>query len=219
MVQGVMPLTMIRIAIVDDHAMVRAGLRQFFADQIDFVVVAEAANGREALDIVRRGEVDVMVMDISMPDQSGVDALAAIKARSPELPVLILSGFPEAHYATTLLRLGAAGYLNKECDPEEIVRAIRTVFRGRKYITAGVAERLAEGLSGGGDKALHETLSERELQVFLRLAKGETIGHIADSMSLSVKTVSTYRSRVMEKMQLASNSDLTYYALKNGLIQ
>ncbi len=210
---------MIRIAIVDDHALVRVGLRQFFSDQIDFQVVAEAKNGREALDIVRRGEVDVIVMDISMPDQSGVDALAAIRARNADLPVLILSGFPEEHYATTLLRQGASGYLNKDCDPEEIVKAIRTVFRGRKYITAGVAERLADGLAGGGDKPLHESLSERELQVFLRLAKGETIGQMAVSMSLSVKTVSTYRTRVLDKLQLASNSDITYYALKNGLIQ
>jgi DNA-binding NarL/FixJ family response regulator len=211
---------MIRIAIVDDHAMVRAGLRQFFADQVDFAVVAEASNGREALDIVRKAEADVIVMDISMPGQSGVDALAAIKARAPDLPVLILSAYPEQHYATTLLRQGASGYLNKDCDPEEIVKAIRTVARGRKYITAGVAERLAEGLaSGTGDRPAHEQLSERELQVFLRLAQGEAIGHLAESLSLSVKTVSTYRSRIMEKMQLSSNSDLTYYALKNGLIQ
>jgi DNA-binding NarL/FixJ family response regulator len=209
---------MIRIAIVDDHAVVRAGLRQFFAEQSDFAVTGEAASGREALDIVRRGDVDVILMDIAMPDQGGVDALAAIKARAPDLPVLILSGYAESHYATTLLRMGASGYLNKECDPEEIVKAIRTVARGRRYITAGVAEQLADGL-GGGDKAPHELLSERELQVFLRLARGETIGHMAQSMSLSVKTVSTYRTRVMEKMGLASNSDLTYYALKNGLIQ
>ena len=210
---------MIRIAIVDDHAMVRAGLRQFFTDEIDFAVVAEAVNGREALEIVRNVEIDVILMDISMPDQSGVEALVAIKARAPHLPVLILSGFPEEHYATLLLRQGASGYLNKECDPEEIIKAIRTVHRGRKYITAGVAERLAEGLSGDSDKLLHDYLSEREFQVFLRLAKGETIGHMADSMSLSVKTVSTYRTRVLEKMQFESNSDLTYYALKNGLIQ
>ncbi len=198
--------------------MVRAGLRQFFSDQIDFSVVAEAANGRDAIDIVRQGEVDVILLDISMPDFSGVDALAAIKARAPDLPVLILSSFPEEHYATTLLRQGASGYLSKDCDPEEIIKAIRTVVRGRKYITAGVAERLAEGL-GGSDKPPHEELSERELQVFLRLAKGEAIGHMALNMSLSVKTVSTYRTRVMEKMRLESNSDLTYYALKNGLIQ
>lgn len=199
--------------------MVRAGLRQFFSDQSDFSVVAEASNGRAALDIVRAGEVDVIVLDISMPDQSGVDALAAIRARAPDLPVLILSGFPEEHYATTLLRQGASGYLNKDCDPQEIVTAIRTVHRGRKYITPGVAERLADGLTKGGDKLPHEQLSERELQVFLRLARGETIGNLAVGMSLSVKTVSTYRTRIMEKMKLESNSDLTYYALKNGLIQ
>ncbi|HZV92648.1 MAG TPA: response regulator transcription factor, partial [Caldimonas sp.] len=199
---------------------VRAGLKQFFSDQVDLTVVAEAANGRDAIDIVRKGDVDVILMDLSMPDQSGVDALAAIKARAPDLPVLILSGFPEEHYATTLLRQGASGYLNKDCDPEEIVKAIRTVYRGRKYITAGVAELLADGLGGGSaDRPAHEQLSEREFQVFLRLAKGETIGHMANSMSLSVKTVSTYRTRVMEKMKLESNSDLTYYALKNGLIQ
>jgi len=210
---------MIRIAIVDDHAIVRGGLRQFFAEHVDLRVTGEASNGREAVELVRQGDLDVMVMDLSMPDQSGVDALAAIKARAPELPVLILSGYPEAHYATTLLRQGAAGYLNKECDPEEIVKAIRTVYRGRKYITPAVAELLADGLGSDGDKPPHEQLSEREFQVFLRLAKGETISHMADGMALSVKTVSTYRTRVMEKMRLASNSDLTYYALKNGLIQ
>jgi two-component system, NarL family, invasion response regulator UvrY len=210
---------MIRIGIVDDHVIVRTGLRQFFSEQVDLRVTGEAANGREALDLVRGGEVDVLVMDLSMPDQSGVDALLAIRAREPDLPVLILSGFPEAHYATTLLKQGASGYLNKECDPEEIVKAIRTVFRGRKYITPAVAELLADALGGDTDKLPHEQLSEREFQVFLRLAKGETIGHMADSLALSVKTVSTYRTRVMEKMALASNSDLTYYALKNGLIQ
>ena len=210
---------MIRIAIVDDHAMVRAGLRQFLGEEIDFEVVAEAADGREALDIVRRGEIDVMLLDISMPGQSGVDALAAIRARAPTLPVLMLSGFAELDYATTLLRQGASGYLNKDCEPADLVKAIRTVHRGRKYITAAVAERLAEGLGAGGEQALHESLSERELQVFLRLAQGETIGHLATQLCLSVKTVSTYRSRVMEKMHLASNSDLTHYALTNGLIR
>jgi len=210
---------MIRIVIVDDHAIVRAGLRQFLAEQSDLQVVGEASNGREALDLVRKGGIDVIVMDLSMPDQNGVDALAAIKARAPELPVLILSGYPEAHYATNLLRQGASGYLNKECDPQEIVTAVRTVSRGRKYITPTVAEMLADQLNSGSDKPLHEQLSEREFQVFLRLAQGETIGVIADSLSLSVKTVSTYRTRIMEKMSLESNSDLTYYALKNGLIQ
>jgi len=210
---------MIRIAIVDDHAMVRAGLRQFFADQPDFQVVGEAASGREALDLVRQGGLDVVLLDISMPDQSGVDALAAIRARAPELPVLILSGFPEAHYATALLRQGASGYLNKDCDPADVVTAVRTVARGRKYISASVAERLAEGIGAPGGALPHEQLSEREWQVFLHLAQGETIGQLAEQLSLSVKTVSTYRSRVMDKLGLASNSDLTYYALKNGLIR
>lgn len=212
---------MIRVAIVDDHAIVRAGLRQYLSEQVDLRVTGEAANGREALELLRGGEVDVLIMDLAMPEHGGVDALSAIKARAPELPVLILSGFPETHYATTLLRQGASGYLNKECDPEDILTAIRTVARGRRYITPAVAELLADGLAAGGeaDKLPHELLSERELQVFLRLAKGETVGAMADSMCLSVKTVSTYRSRVLEKMKLSSNSELTYYALKNGLIQ
>ena len=210
---------MIRVGIVDDHAIVRSGLRQFLAEHVDLRVTGEANNGREALELARAGEVDVMLMDISMPDQSGVDALQAIKARFPDLAILILSGFPEAHYATTLLRQGASGYLNKECEPEEIVNAIRTVFRGRRYISPAVAELLADNAAGGIERAGHELLSERELQVFLRLAKGETIGNMAQAMFLSVKTVSTYRTRVLEKLKLASNSDLTYYALKNGLIQ
>ena len=210
---------MIRIGIADDHAIVRDGLRRFLSDNVDLRVTGEACNGREAMELARGGDVDVLLMDISMPDQSGVDALVAIKARFPELPVLVLSGFPESHYATTLLRQGASGYLNKECDPEEIATAIRTVFRGRKYISPAVAELLADSLAGDGDRPAHEQLSERELQVFLRLAQGETIGNMAKAMFLSVKTVSTYRTRVLEKLKLASNSDLTYYALKNGLIQ
>lgn len=210
---------MIRIAIVDDHPMVRAGLRQFLGEQGDCQVVGEAGSGREALDIVRQHELDVVIMDLAMPDQSGVDVLAAIKARAPALPVLILSGFAEAHYAVTLMRQGASGYLNKDCDPEEVVKAVRLLSRGRKYVSAGTAELLAEGLAHPVTGPLHEQLSERELQVFLRLARGETVGHMAESMSLSVKTISTYRTRVMEKMNMATNSDLTYYALKNGLIQ
>ncbi|HLL13277.1 MAG TPA: response regulator transcription factor [Rubrivivax sp.] len=211
---------MIRIAIVDDHALVRAGLREFLSSEVDMRVVAECANSREALDVVRQEQADVILLDISMPGHSGVDTLQAIKLRAPNLPVLMLSGFPEEHYATTLLRQGAAGYLNKEAEPEEIMKAIRTVALGRRYLSANVAERLAaEMVDPGRQKASHELLSEREFQVFLHLAKGETVGTIAKSMSLTVKTVSTYRSRVMEKMGLASNSDLTYYAMKNGLIQ
>lgn len=209
---------MIRIAIADDHAIVRAGLRQFLGDHDDLRVVAECATGRELLDVVRAESADVVLLDIAMPDQSGVDILLAVKARAPALPVLMLSGYPEAHYATALLRQGAAGYLNKDCDPDEIVRAIRQVITGRRYITAGVAEQLAAGLAGDGEQAPHEQLSARELQVFMHLARGDSVGQLAQSLSLSAKTVSTYRTRVLEKLGLASNSDLTYYAMKNGLL-
>jgi two-component system invasion response regulator UvrY len=210
---------MIKVGIVDDHAVVRAGLKQFLGEQVDLRVTGEAADGAGALQLARGGEVDVLVMDLAMPDQSGVDALAGIKARFPDLPVLILSGYPETHYATTLLKQGASGYLNKECDPMEIAEAIRTVARGRRYITPAVAEMLADQVTGDTDRPPHDALSERELQVFLHLAQGQTVGQLADSMCLSVKTVSTYRTRVLEKLKLKTNSDLTYYALKNGLIQ
>jgi two-component system invasion response regulator UvrY len=210
---------MIRIAIVDDHAMLRLGLRQFLSEHVDLRIVAECASAREVMDVVRQEAADVILLDISMPGQSGVDALHAIKARAPNLAVLILSSFPEEHYATTLLRQGASGYLPKDCDPDEIVRAIRTVALGRRYVTSNVAERLAARLGETMEKAAHEQLSEREFQVFLRLANGETLTHIAQGTALSVKTVSTYRTRVMEKMGLHSNSDLTYYALKNGLLR
>jgi two-component system, NarL family, invasion response regulator UvrY len=209
---------MINIGIVDDHAIVRSGLRQFFSDYVDLRVVGEAANGREAIDLVRNTEMDVMLMDLSMPGQSGIDALAMIRAKAPDLGILILSGYPEEHYAMNLIRQGASGYLNKECDPAEIVSAIRTVALGKRHITPSVAELLALQLNRKEDVAPHEQLSEREFQVFLKLAQGESASNIAANLSLSVKTVSTYRTRVMEKLGLASNSDLTYYALKNKLI-
>lgn len=208
---------MINIGIVDDHHLVRTGLKQLLGDEVDFRVTGEATDGREALELARSGSVDVLLMDISMPEHGGVDALQAIKARFPALPVIILSGFPEQHYAVTLLKQGASAYLGKDCDPQEIATAIRTVVRGRRYLTPAVAELLADQLDGA-QEAPHTTLSERELQVFLRLAKGETVGAIAESMFLSVKTVSTYRSRVMDKLKLKTNSELTYYALKNGLM-
>ena len=210
---------MINVAIVDDHALVRTGLRQFLSEETDLRVLAEAASGREAIDLVRlQPDLDVLILDLSMPGQSGLDALAMIRAKAPDLAILILSGFPEEHYAMNLIRQGASGYLNKECDPAEIVRAIRTVAQGRRYITPSVAELLAEQLNRKDSGPLHEQLSEREFQVFLRLAQGDTVGQIAEALSLSVKTVSTYRTRLMEKLALQSNSDLTYYALKNRLI-
>jgi two-component system invasion response regulator UvrY len=210
---------MIRLAIVDDHAIVRTGLRQYFSELGDIEVVAEATNGRDAQALVRNGGIDVLLMDISMPDQNGVDVLRNIRAHTPDMPVLILSSFPEEHYAVSVLRQGASGYLNKMCEPEEIATAIRTVAAGKRYVSTAVAGMLAGQLNRDTDKPPHELLSERELQVFLRLAKGETVGAIADSLALSIKTVSTYRARILEKLALSSNSDITYYALKNGLIQ
>jgi DNA-binding NarL/FixJ family response regulator len=211
---------MIRIGIVDDHQIVRRGLRDYLSEEVDLRVTGEAASGQEALELARGGEVDVLLLDLSMPGQGGVDALREIKARFPALPVIILSGFPERHYALALMRQGASGYLNKDCDPADIATAVRTVARGRRYLTPAVAELMADALDRGSAAATpHDTLSERELQVFLRLARGETVGAIADGMCLSVKTVSTYRSRVLEKLDLKTNADLTYYALKNGLVE
>ncbi|TAG79141.1 MAG: DNA-binding response regulator [Burkholderiales bacterium] len=207
-----------RIGLVDDHAILRTGLRAFIEEQSDLKVIAEASNGREAIDMVRQHELDVLLMDISMPGQSGIDALAMIRAKAPDVGIIILSGYPEEHYAVNLIRQGASGYLNKQCDPAEIIVALRKVANGHRYISAEVAELLAQQLSRNDECLPHERLSEREFQVFIRLAKGETVGDIAKDLSLSVKTVSTYRTRIMEKLTLQSNSDLTYYAMKNGLL-
>jgi DNA-binding NarL/FixJ family response regulator len=209
---------MIEIGIVDDHAVVRSGLKQFFAEQVDLHVVGEAANGSEAIHLARTSKIDVLVMDLSMPGQSGIEALAKIRAKAPGVGVLILSGYPEEHYALNLIRQGASGYLNKECDPAEIVEAIRTIASGNRYLTPSVADLMARHLEDENDGPVHEQLSEREFEVFLKLAKGETTAEIAEALILSIKTVSTYRGRLMEKMGLHSNSDLTYYALKNKLI-
>lgn len=210
---------MIRILIADDHAIVRAGLKQFIADQGDMQVAGEAATGTEAIALVRAGEYDVVLLDISMPDKNGIDTLKTLRQVRPEMPVLMLSGYAEEQYAVNLLRAGAAGYLNKEAASTQLVGAIRTVVRGRKFVSPALAQILADGVTGDGDKPLHGELSQREFQVFCKLAAGAAVSKIADDLFLSVKTVSTYRTRVMEKMALASNSDLTYYALKNGLIQ
>lgn len=210
----------INVGIVDDHPVLRSGLRQFLCEHVDLRVVGEAASGREALDLVRNvPDLDVLVMDLAMPGQTGVDAIAMIRAKAPDVGILILSGYPEEHYAMSLIRQGASGYLNKECDPMEIVNAIRTIGLGRRYISQSVAELLAQQLNRKGIGPTHEHLSEREFQVLLKLAKGENAGAIATELALSVKTVSTYRSRLMEKMGLASNSDLTYYAVKHKLIE
>jgi DNA-binding NarL/FixJ family response regulator len=210
---------MIRILIADDHAIVRAGLKQFLAGEIDLEVAGEAATGDEAIALARAGGFDVVLLDISMPERNGVDVLKTLRDLRPELPVLILSAFAEEQYALNLLRAGAAGYLNKEAAQSELVGAIRTVVQGRKYVSAGLAQILADGVADEAGQPPHAQLSRREFQIFCRLAAGQGATEIAQELFLSVKTVSTYRSRILEKMGLRSNADLTYYAVKNGLIQ
>jgi two-component system, NarL family, invasion response regulator UvrY len=210
---------MIRVAICDDHQIVRAGFRQILSGIDDIEVVAEAASGKEALEIARKEICDVMMLDIGMPDQNGVDTLRTIKRGQPQMPVLILSGYPAQQYAVNMLKIGANGYLNKECEPQELITAIRTVATGRRYVGTAVGELLAQGFDQNPSAAPHAELSDREFQIFLHLAQGETVTGIAEKLSLSVKTISTYRTRVMEKMHLNSNSDLTYYAIKNNLLE
>jgi two-component system, NarL family, invasion response regulator UvrY len=182
-------------------------------------VAAEASTGTETIDLVRTASFNVVLLDISMPDLNGVDTLKALKQLKPDLPVLILSGFAEEQYAVNLLRAGASGYLNKEAASTQLVGAIRTVAQGRKYVSPALAQILAEGVSGDNEKPLHEQLSQREFQIFCKLAAGSSVSKIAEELFLSVKTVSTYRTRILEKMSLKSNADLTYYAIKNKLIE
>lgn len=209
----------IRILIADDHEVVRAGIRQFIAGHDDLSVVGEAATGAEVLECIRNAELDVVVLDISMPGRSGVDTLRSLKEIRPKLPVLILSGFAENLYAVNLLRAGAAGYVSKDAAATQLVAAIRTVAQGRKYVSSVVAQLLADGLSiKDQDQPVHNQLSQREFQVFCKLAKGEGVSKIAEELFLSVKTVSTYRGRILEKMGMKTNADLTYYAIKNQLI-
>ena len=210
---------MIRILIADDHAIVRAGLRQFIADQADMEVTGEAASGSETVAAVRAAEFDVVLLDISMPDKNGIDTLRLLRHVRPELPVLMLSAYGEDQYAVNLLRAGAAGYVSKEAASTQLVGAIRTVVQGRKYVSPSLAQILADGVSGDAERPLHAELSQREFQIFCKLAAGAAVSRIADELSLSVKTVSTYRTRILDKMALKSNADLTYYAIKNGLIE
>jgi two-component system invasion response regulator UvrY len=207
-----------RILIADDHAIVRAGLKQFIADQPDMEVAGEAATGNEAIQLARAGGFDVLLLDISMPDKNGIDTLKTVKQARPELPILMISGYAEDQYAVNLLRAGAAGYLNKDAASSQLVGAIRTVVCGRKFVSPALAQILADGVTGDADQPLHGELSQREFQIFCKLAGGAAVSKIADELHLSVKTVSTYRTRVLEKMGMKSNADLTYYAIKNGLI-
>ena len=209
---------MIRILIADDHVIVRAGLKEFIADQPDMEVTAEAATGAEAIAAVRAYDFDVVLLDILMPDKNGIDTLKTLAHIKPELPVLILSTYGEDQYAVNLLRAGAAGYVNKEAASAQLVAAIRTVVHGRKYVSPALEQILADSVSGDVPQPLHAELSQREFQVFCKLAGGESVSKIADELNLSVKTVSSYRTRILEKMAMKSNADIMYYAIKNGLI-
>lgn len=211
---------MIRIMIVDDHPILRAGLKTLLSEHPDMLVAGEAGTGSEAVKMVQQAEYDIVLLDVTMPDMNGVDALKQIQRHCPALPVLILSMHPEEQYAINLLRSGASGYVPKEGAPEQLVTAIQTVMQGRRYVSPAVAELLAGDLDGGNTgKPPHTTLSEREFQIFCKLAGGQAVSEIGNDLHLSVKTISTYRSRILGKMKMKNNADLTYYAIKNGIIQ
>ena len=209
---------MIRILIADDHAVVRQGLIQIVSDTSDIVVSDEASNGRDVLAKISKNKYDVVVLDVAMPDFSGLDILNEIKRENPELPVLMLSIYPEEQYAVRALKSGASGYLTKKVAPKELIRAIRKVYSGGKYVTSTLAERLAFYLAED-EKPPHESLSDREFQVMLMLAEGKRVKDIAKALFISDKTVSSYKSRIFEKMRVTSNAELTRYAIKHGQIE
>ena len=209
---------MIRIVIVDDHTVVRRGLKQILSEESDMAVVGEAHNAQDMLTLVRKLPCDVIVADISMPGRSGLDVLKELKQDRPKLPVLVLSMHPEDQYAVRALKLGASGYMTKESAPEELVKAIRKVVSGGRYVSPSLAEKLALDLAVDTERPVHETLSEREHQVFCMIAQGKTVKEIADELALSVKTISTYRTRILEKMAMKNNAELIHYAISNRLV-
>ena len=209
---------MLRILIADDHTVVRKGLKQILLEEFPAAHVEEVPDAEQLISRVMDAEWDIVVSDLSMPGRSGLDALHQIKHSHPDLPVLILSIHPEEHYALRVLKAGASGYLSKDSAPDELVKAVQKVLLGKKYISSTVAEKLAHNYSSDNEKHLHELLSDREFDVMKLLASGKSVSEIADALSLSVTTVSTYRSRVMNKMNLKTNSDLTKYAIENNLL-
>jgi len=209
---------MIRILIADDHTVVRRGLKQILLEEFPAAYIEEVADAEDMIKKIMSNGWDVVVSDLSMPGRSGLDALLQIKHSYPNLPVLILSIHPEEHYALRVLKAGASGYLSKDSAPDELVKAVKKVLLGKKYISPAVAENLAATLSNDQDKAAHEQLSDREFDVMKLLAGGKSVSEIAEMLSLSVTTISTYRARVMSKMNLKTNPDLTKYAIEYKLI-
>jgi two-component system, NarL family, invasion response regulator UvrY len=210
---------MIRVLIADDHAIVRKGMRLIVSGHAGIDLCGEAADYGELMRLMRATPCDVLLLDIGMPGKNGIDILKIVREKHPKTHVLILSMYPEDQYAIRALKAGALGYLTKDSAPDRLVEAIQTVARGRRYITASIADMLASHLTGNGDALPHELLSDREFQTMRLIASGQQLSQIAESLSLSPKTVSVYRARLLEKMLLKNNAEITHYALKNGLVE
>ncbi len=212
-------VSMKRILVVDDHAVVRRGLKQILSDSLDVVEVNEAKSGDEAVAQVQKTKHDLVLLDISLPDRTGLDVLKDLKAIRPELPILMLSIHAEELFAIRALKAGASGYLTKACPPEELILAIRKVLTGEKYVSANFAQRLISNLDKNNQKLPHQTLSDREYQVMCLISQGKTPKQIANQLNVSIKTVSTYHSRMLEKMKMESNAEITRYCLEHKLIE
>ncbi len=209
---------MIKILIADDHSIVREGLKQIVAESPEMVVQGEAVNGQQVLDLVRKNDYGLILLDIAMPGRGGIDTLKQLRIDKPELPVLILSMHPEDQYAVRAIKAGASGYLTKESAPEELIGAIKKVAQGGKYVSIDLAEKLFENLGKESEKPEHTLLSDREFQVMVMIATGKTVTEVGDELALSVKTISTNRARALKKMGMKNNSEFTYYAIKLGLV-
>lgn len=208
---------MIKVLIADDHAIVREGLKQILADIPDMKVFGEAGSGDEALKFIRAEKMDIMLLDIAMPGKNVLELIKLAKHQSPQLPILILSMYPEDQYAIRMLRAGADGYLTKESAPEQLVAAIRKVAKGGKYVSPTLTDKLIAELNPYQEKPLHSTLTDREFQVFRGICAGKSMTDLAQHMALSVKTISTYRTRIMKKMNMSKNAEIIHYAFKNDL--
>ena len=210
---------MIKILVVDDHALVRDGLKRILVDTPDMIVADEASNGEEVINKVGNNDYDLVLLDISLPGRYGLDVLKQLKCTNPKIPILILSMYPEEHYAVRSLRAGASGYLTKQSSSDELIGAIRKVAQGRRYITPSLAEKLAFDLGVDVRKLPHEKLSDREYQVMCMIGSGQTVTEIAETLSLSIRTISTHRAHILNKMEMKNNAQLTYYAIKNALVE